>query len=55
MGGLFGIEDHTWAEARHDGPAERPEEIGIKLAETILQNGGQEILDKIRHQYEKKK
>ena len=55
MGGLFGIEDHVWAEASYDGPRSRPEEVGIGLAETILQNGGREILDKIRHEHEKRK
>ena len=47
-GGLYAIEDHNWAEASFEGPADHPEEVGENLADLILRNGGREILEKIR-------
>lgn len=49
VGALFAIEDHKWVEERVEGSADHPENLGIQLAEKILSNGGQEILEKIRH------
>ena len=48
-GGLFAIDEHQWAEAQIEGPADHPAETGKKLAEAVLADGGQEILERIRH------
>lgn len=47
-GGLFALETIEWVEAHFSGPLEHPADAGEKLAEKILQNGGREILEKIR-------
>ena len=54
-GALFMTEGHEWAEGRHEGPAEHPSEVGEALAHQILNQGGREILEKIRHAERKKK
>ncbi len=47
-GGLFGLEGHAWVEQSLEGPADHPDDVGETLADLILKNGGQEILDKIK-------
>lgn len=48
VGILFATEGLEWAEAKFEGDAAYPEDTGIRLAEAVLQSGGQEILNKIR-------
>lgn len=48
-GALFPLEGHEWVEAAAEGEIDRSEKIGFELAESILQAGGKEILEKIRH------
>lgn len=48
-GGLYAIGDHHWAEAKLEGPADHPADVGETLADLILKNGGREILEKIRN------
>lgn len=47
-GGLFAIETREWAEAKHQDLLGKPEQAGERLAETILNNGGQKILEQMR-------
>jgi hydroxymethylbilane synthase len=54
-GALFAIDSHEWAEQVLDGPADHPEDVGETLADLVLQNGGQPILDKIRRDSHDKK
>ncbi len=48
-GGLFALEARDWAEDRFEGSVDHPAEVGQELANKILQNGGREILEKIRN------
>jgi hydroxymethylbilane synthase len=48
VGAIFAIEDHNWAEAEYEGPADQAAKIGGQLAELVLEKGGREILEKIR-------
>lgn len=48
-GALFAIEAHEWVEATWGGMAEDPVQAGTELADSILEKGGREILEKIRH------
>ena len=48
-GGLFALETRDWAEDRFEGGVDHPAEVGQELANKILQNGGREILEKIRN------
>lgn len=51
-GALFAIESREWAEAKHQDLLEKPEQAGEGLAEIILANGGQKILEQMRQQNE---
>ncbi len=48
-GALFSLEHGEWVENTFLGKADHPAETGEKLADLILENGGREILEKIRH------
>jgi hydroxymethylbilane synthase len=54
-GAIFATEGLDWAEAECEGPADQSAKIGEQLAELILEKGGQQIMEKIRHENEKKK
>lgn len=49
FGALFAIEGHEWVEETAEGPLSRADFLGVELAEKILNKGGKEILEKIRH------
>lgn len=49
-GALFAIEGHEWVEDHLEGPEADAEKIGVALAESILNQGGQKILDHIKQQ-----
>lgn len=53
-GALFAVDSHEFSEEKLEGPADHPEDVGETLAELILQNGGQKILDDIKKMQEKK-
>jgi hydroxymethylbilane synthase len=47
-GALFETNAHNWVEQKFEGPANQAVDVGIALANKVLENGGQEILEKIR-------
>ncbi|MSR77722.1 MAG: hydroxymethylbilane synthase [Candidatus Omnitrophica bacterium] len=47
-GALFAIEERAWVEGIWEASVDHPKEAGIQLAEIILNQGGAEILQKIR-------
>ena len=47
-GALFFTEGHEWVEQKLVGPAGHPADVGETLANLILDNGGREILERIR-------
>ena len=47
-GAVFATEGIQSAEAKYEGSADEPEAVGRKLAELVLENGGREILEKMR-------
>ena len=47
-GGLFAVEDTTWAEAHVVGLSSDARELGVQLADAVLEAGGKEILEKMR-------
>lgn len=47
-GALFALDKHEWAEAEWEGAADNPQKAGEALADLMLKNGGQEILDAIK-------
>ena len=49
-GALFSLDGDKWVEASHEGSLQDATNLGRELADIILTNGGQEILDCIRHQ-----
>ena len=51
-GVLLDLEGSRWAEGQVEVSAEFPPVGGNSLAELILKNGGQEILERIRHHHE---
>ncbi len=53
-GGIFAIETRDWAEASLTTSSTHPDQAGKNLAEMILNQGGQKILDKIRETHGKK-
>lgn len=53
-GALFAVDSHEVAETYLDASEEFPEKAGEVLAEIILQNGGQKILDEIKLHHDKK-
>ena len=48
-GALFDVESHDFIEAEHSGSDQSAESVGVELAEKILADGGQKILDALRH------
>ena len=55
QGALFSVEGSECAEGRTEGASDNPGQIGEKLANMILEKGGREILEKIRHEGRSKK
>lgn len=49
-GALFAVEGRDRAEASTEGPADQPSQTGEALANLVLENGGREILEKIRNE-----
>jgi len=54
-GAIFAVEGHEMAESRHEGEIDHAAILGNELAQKVLDNGGREILTKIRHAEQKKK
>ncbi len=52
-GALFAVGGHERVEGSCDGPAHEPASVGQKLANLILDQGGREILEKIRRHAKK--
>jgi len=50
---LFSLDGSRWAEAKLEAAFEKPEAIGVRLAEEVLAQGGNEIIQQMRRDMER--